>query len=158
MEKDPKVKTDRLSSLFWLAIGLGAVGGSFHLGLGTLREPGSGLLSFLGGVSLSLMAVILFLTSFLREKENPSGISALWEGVRWHRAVIVVFALLAYILFLERIGFILISWLVIFVLLKGLEKYSWRMAGLIALLASTLAYLIFSVSLKVMLPRGLLWF
>lgn len=152
------MKADRVSSLFWMAIGLGFIYGSVRLGLGTLREPGSGLLSLLAGSCLALMALILFFQSFVRGKGLQIKISALWEGMKWHRPVTIGFVLLGYILGLESIGFILCSLLLIFFMLKVLENYSWGKAALISVMASTFSYLIFSVLLKVMLPKGIFWF
>ena len=147
-----------MSSLFWMAIGLGFIYGSIRLGLGTLREPGSGFLSLFAGSCLTLMALILFFQSFIRGKGLPSKISALWEGMKWHRPVIIGLVLLGYILALESLGFILCSLLLIFFMLKALENFSWGKAALISVMASTFSYLIFSVLLKVMLPKGIFWF
>ena len=152
------MKADRVSSLFWMAIGLGFIGGSVRLGLGTLREPGSGFLSLLAGSCLTLMALILFFQSFIQGKGLPSKISALWEGMKWHRPVMIGLVLLGYILALESLGFILCSLLLILFMLKVLENFPWGKAALISAMASTLSYLIFSVLLKVMLPKGIFWF
>lgn len=152
------MKADRVSSLFWMALGLGFIYGSVRLGLGTLREPGSGFLSLLAGSCLTLMALILFFQSFARGKGRQIKISALWEGMKWHRPVTIGLVLLGYILGLESIGFILCSLLLIFFMLKVLENFSWRKAVLISAMASTFSYLIFSVLLKVMLPKGIFWF
>lgn len=152
------MKAERVSSLFWMAIALGFIYGSVRLGLGTLGEPGSGLLSFLAGSCLALMALILFVQSFARKKGPQIKISALWEGMKWHRPVTIGLVLLGYILGLESIGFILCSLLLIFLMLKVLENFSWGKAVLISVMASTFSYLIFSVLLKVMLPKGIFWF
>ncbi len=152
------MKADRASSLFWMAIGLGFIYGSVRLGLGTLGEPGSGFLSFVAGICLTLMALILFIHSFIREKALPDKISALWQGMKWHRSVMIALVLLGYILGLESIGFILCSLILIFLMLRVLEKYSWGKSILISVMASAFSYLIFSVLLKVMLPKGIFWF
>ena len=152
------MKADRASSLFWMAIGLGFIYGSVRLGLGTLGEPGSGFLSFVAGSCLTLMALILFIQSFIREKELPDKISVLWHGMKWHRSVMIALVLLGYILGLESIGFILCSLILIFLMLRVLEKYSWGKSILISVTASAFSYLIFSVLLKVMLPKGIFWF
>ena len=152
------MKADRASSLFWMAIGLGFIYGSVRLGLGTLGEPGSGFLSFVAGSCLTLMALILFIQSFIREKGLPGKISALWQGMKWHRSVMIALVLLGYILGLESVGFILCSLVLIFLMLRVLEKYSWGKSILISVTASAFSYLIFSVLLKVMLPKGIFWF
>ncbi len=152
------MKADRASSLFWMAIGLGFIYGSVRLGLGTLGEPGSGFLSFAAGSCLTLMALILFLQSFIRERGGTERISALWQGMKWHRSMMIGLALLGYIVGLESIGFILCSFLLIFFMLKVLEHFSWGKSFFISVTASAFSYLIFSVLLKVMLPKGMLWF
>lgn len=152
------MKADRVSSLFWMAIGLGFIYGSVRLGLGTLGEPGSGFLSFLAGSCLTLLALILFIQSFIQGKGLPGKMSALWAGMKWHRPVMIALVLLGYILGLESIGFILCSLLLIFLMLRVLEDFSWGKSVLISVLASASSYFIFSVLLKVMLPRGVLRF
>ncbi|MDH4267590.1 MAG: hypothetical protein OEW45_18340, partial [Deltaproteobacteria bacterium] len=89
------MKADRASSMVWMGVGLLSIYGSFQLGLGTLGEPGSGFLSFLAGSFICLMALIIFIQSFLQGKGFQVKISTLWEGVRWHRAAIVGLLLLA---------------------------------------------------------------
>ncbi len=152
------MKADRASSLFWLAIGLGFIYGSVRLGLGTLGEPGSGFLSFLAGSCLALLALILFIQSFIQGKGLPGKMSALWAGMKWHRPVMITSVLLGYILGLESIGFILCSLILIFLMLRVLENFSWGKSILISVMASAFSYLIFSVLLKVMLPKGIFWF
>jgi len=78
--------------------------------------------------------------------------------MKWHRSVMIALVLLGYILGLESIGFILCSLILIFLMLRVLEKYSWGKSILISVTASAFSYLIFSVLLKVMLPKGIFWF
>ncbi len=152
------MKADRASSIFWLAVGLVSIYGSFQLGLGTLSEPGSGFLSFLAGSFICLMALIVFLQSFLQGKGFQVRISTLWEGMRWHRAAFVGLLLLVYILVLERLGFLLTAFLMVLAMVKGVERLSWGKALLISISASSVCYLVFDKFLKATLPRGLLGF
>lgn len=148
------MKAEQAGSLFWLAIGLISIYGSIRLGLGVLREPGSGFLSFLAGSFLGLMALILFFHSFLRGRGLSAKVSALWEGVNWRRPVIVSLLTLGYIIFLERLGFFITSFLLIFVILKWLENFLWKKAILIPALTLGASYLLFILFLKVNLPKG----
>ncbi len=83
------MNSDRISSLVWLAVGLVTVYGSFPLGLGTLREPGPGFLAFLAGSFVSLIAIIIFLQSFIRWRGVSLDLAVHWEGSNWHRTVII---------------------------------------------------------------------
>jgi len=152
------MQAERVGSLFWFAVGLISIYGSIKLGVGTPREPGSGFLSFLAGCFISLMATMVFLQSFLQRRELLVKLSALWEGVRWHRPLAIGLILVAYILTLEKIGFLITSFIALFILLKVVENLSWVKAILISVLASGVSYLIFNVCLKATLPRGILYF
>lgn len=152
------MKADRASSIVWLAVGLLSIYGSFQLGLGTLGEPGSGLLSFFAGSFICLMALIVFLQSFLQGKGFQVKISTLWKGNRWYRSALVGLLLLVFILVLEWIGFLLTAFLVVLAMIKGVEKLSWGKALLISISASAVCYLVFDKLLKAALPRGLLGF
>ncbi|MDH4268647.1 MAG: tripartite tricarboxylate transporter TctB family protein [Deltaproteobacteria bacterium] len=152
------MKADRASSMVWMAVGLLSIYGSFQLGLGTLGEPGSGFLSFLAGSFICLMALIVFLQSFLQGKGFQVKISTLWKGIRWYRSALVGLLLLVYILVLEWIGFLLTAFLIVLAMIKGVEKLSWGKALLISISASAVCYLVFDKLLKAALPRGLLGF
>ena len=152
------MKADRASSMVWMGVGLLSIYGSFQLGLGTLGEPGSGFLSFLAGSFICLMALIVFLQSFLQGKGFQVKISTLWKGIRWYRSALVGLLLLVYILVLEWIGFLLTAFLIVLAMIKGVEKLSWGKALLISISASAVCYLVFDKLLKAALPRGLLGF
>jgi len=152
------LKADRASSMVWMAVGLLSIYGSFQLGLGTLGEPGSGFLSFLAGSFICLMALIVFIQSFLQGKGFQVKIPTLWEGSRWYRSALVGLLLLGYILVLEWIGFLLTAFLIVLAMVKGVERLSWAKALLISISASAVCYLVFDKLLKAVLPRGLLGF
>ena len=59
------MQAQRLGFLFWLAVGLISIYGSNRLGLGALREPGSGFLPFIAGCFIGLMALGFFIISLL---------------------------------------------------------------------------------------------
>jgi putative tricarboxylic transport membrane protein len=151
------MKAECVGSLVWLAIGLGFVYGAIRMGPGTLQEPGSGFLSLLAGGFLTLFALILFFKSFSHDQEMQTKISALWEGMNWHRSVTIAVVVLGYILGLESIGFIICSFLLIFFMLKVLGNYAWGKAVLISAITTASFYLIFSTLLKVTLPKGILF-
>ena len=152
------MNAQRLGSLFWLAIGLISIYGSLLLGLGSMREPGSGFLSFLAGCFMCIMAVVVLVQSFIQGQEVQPKLASLWEGVNWRRPLIITLLVLGFILFLEKLGFILSSFLLLFILLKSVEKFSWRKAILIPVITMGCTYLIFDFFLKATLPKGFLGF
>lgn len=152
------MNADRVSSLFWLVVGLVTIYGSVQLGLGSLHEPGSGFLSFLAGGFISLVAIVIFLQSFIRWRGVPLNLHVFWAGVNWHRSAIISLLTLGFILALEGLGFFLASFLLLFILFKWVEKFSWNKAIIIPVLTLGFTYLLFNVLLKATLPKGIFGF
>jgi putative tricarboxylic transport membrane protein len=152
------MQAERAGTLFWFVFGLVSIYGSIQLGVGTLREPGSGFFSFLAGGFISLMAVIVFIQSFLRRRGIRVKLSALWGGLMWYRPLAIGLILVAYILALERIGFLITSLVTLFVLFKIVEKLSWVKATIISVSISAASFLLFNTLLKATLPRGIFGF
>jgi len=146
---------DRVSSLFWLAFGLISIYGSVLLDLGTLRQPGTGFFPFLAGLFISLMAIIVLCRSFIRGKGFQAKPSSFWKGLSWHRPLAVGLLMLGYILVLERGGFLLTSLILLFFMLKWVERFPWWKALLISASASACTYLLFHTLLKATLPIGI---
>jgi len=149
---------ERMGILFWLAVGLVSIYGSTRLGLGALREPGSGFLPFVAGAFISLMALFLLLLSFFRKPGTQERLAAFWSGVHWHRPAVISLVTFAFVLVLEHLGFILASFFLLFILFKWVEKFSWKKALTIPTLTLGLTYLMFNVFLKATLPKGIFGF
>jgi len=152
------MNSDRVSSLFWFALGAGSIYASVRLGMGTTGEPGSGFVPFTAGAFICLMALLVFLQSFQRGPHLKRGLSALWKGVYWRRSLAVGVLTLAYILALETLGFSLTSLLLLVIIMRGLEKISWRKTLIISIVTLAVSYLVFKVFLKATLPPGILGF
>jgi putative tricarboxylic transport membrane protein len=152
------MNAERIGSFFWLAVGLIILYGSYCLGLGKMREPGSGFLPFMAGCFICFMAIIILLQSITPQKEARPKLAALWEGVNWHRSLIITFLVLGFILALESLGFFLTSFLLLFILFRWVEKFPWKKTLIVPLLTLGCTYLLFNIFLKVSLPRGILGF
>ena len=148
------IKADGVSGLFWLATGLIGMYGSVTLGIGAAREPGSGFLPFFSSVFISVMALTIFIQSFLvKGQRNPR---SFWHSMLWKRPVAIIIILVLYILVFKRAGFLISSFLFMLTILKYVEGLSWRKSVLISALSSGLSYSLFKLFLKVELPAGLL--
>lgn len=152
---DNKTKhLDLGSSAFWVLFSVLVAWGSYHLRLGTLHKPGAGFLPFLAACVLAGLSLILLIQSFLKRGEEEPGTGP--EKVRWPKALLIPGFLLGYALGLERLGFVITTFLLLFLLLKLIEPQSWPRTILIALLGSVFSYLFFQSWLQVQLPQGLL--
>jgi len=152
------MKADQVSPLFWLTFGLVSAFGSIKLGLGTFREPGPGLLAFLASIFICLMALVVLFQSLFLKRGFLNKLSTLWEGTSWRRPLAIGVILLGYIFSLERVGFLLTSLIMLFIILKLVEKLSWTRTIVISLSISVGTFLLFNKILKTTLPRGLIGF
>lgn len=148
------MKADGVSGLFWLATGLIGIYGSVTLGIGAAHDPGSGFLPFFSSIFISVMALTIFIQSFLAKGQR--NLSSLWHGKFWKRPIAMIIILVIYLLVFTCVGFLISSFLFMLTILKYVEELSWRRAVLISALSSGLSYSLFKVFLKVELPAGLL--
>jgi len=150
------MEADRMSGFLCLIFGIICMYASTQLNLGSFREPGPGFFPFIAGCFFSLLALLIVISSFIPGERRKSKVSSLWKGVNWRRPLTAGLLILCYILMLERMGFLLASLIVLFLMLRWVEKFSWWKALLISASASGCTYLLFQTILKANLPIGIL--
>jgi putative tricarboxylic transport membrane protein len=139
---------DLISGLFWLAIAIFfSIEGLTHLKLGTLHQPGPGFFPFWGGVVLGLLSLVLLLNS-LKNRDRLS-----LSGLKSSKFLLATGAILAYLLLLETLGFVTITFLFLFLLLR-LEYKGWVFSAVSALVGAVSCYALFQLWLKTQLPAG----
>jgi len=149
-------KIDLIPAIFWMGLGIVVVAGSYRLRLGTLASPGPGLMPFILGVMLSLSSVPIFVRSFLvivrnQEREDES----IWSGIQFKRLIIVVISLVSYWMFLEKVGFVVMTFILLLILFKTIDSQKWYKVLIASVLKVFFVFLFFVVILKVELPSGL---
>jgi hypothetical protein len=104
---------DLASALFWLSVAIFVCLEAFtKLKLGSLHQPGPGFFPFWGGVLFATLSLILLLRS-LRSRERLN-----FGAVRWSALVLVLAALLIYLLFLEALGFVIVTFCFLLLLFR----------------------------------------
>lgn len=145
-------------SLFWLLFAIVMGRQAFQLPMGEMREPGAGFFPLLIAVVTGLLAV-LALTQALKEKPQPHrGKANSVEPFRWWNLGIIVAALTAYALTLQKVGFLINTFLLMLLLVKVIEPQSWTKSLLAALITAVVSELFFNVLLSAQIPRGILGF
>lgn len=141
-----------LAAVFWLAIALGVTSAGADLGLGSLADPGPGLMIFwvgaaMTGLSLATLAVAV---------RQPAGsrLASLWHGTRWWLVPYVVVLLALYAWLMPEYGFITVTVLMLFVLFVTIDRRSWIAPPLGAVLITAGAYVVFHRWLGTQLPAG----
>jgi putative tricarboxylic transport membrane protein len=93
---------------------------SYKLGLGRFNNPDSGLMSFLLGLILVLLSLYGLIISLLKktgDKESPK------EGrsqTSYGKIALVLVALITYSFILEKLGFVMTTWIFLFLLFKNM--------------------------------------
>ena len=143
---------DRVSGLFWLAVALFAAAQGLSLGLGGLHHPGPGFFPFWGGVVLGLLSILLVVRS---PTQDATGATRLRPDDA--RPVVAAGAVLGYLLLLEMLGFVPVTFLFLLLLFR-LEQRSWTFSAVSAGAGAGGSYALFQLWLKTQLPTGPLGF
>ena len=102
-----------------------------------------------------LLSFILFIQSF---SKGEGGIKTLWARSGTGRVLLILVSLLFYGLFLEKLGCILMTFLLMGFLLLAIGKVRKSIVILLSLLSSLGCYGAFQLWLNVQLPKGIFGF
>lgn len=139
--------------LFWLALSAFVIWAGRDLGLGELRDPGSGfILIWLGIIMACLSASVVF--GAMRAPGET--LASLWEGKRWKRILALTAMLLAYGFLFEVVGFIVGSVLLLLALMIFIDRVDLRAAIPVSILVPAGIYYAITHWLKIQMPVGVL--
>jgi putative tricarboxylic transport membrane protein len=144
--------SDRIFGLIWFALGSGMAIEGRKLGMGSLSSPGSGFVPFLAGSSLALCGLVLVVLATIRK--GKGGGKKTWGGQNWRNLVIPVLSVVIYAFLMEPLGFLISTFLLVFVLLKMTDPKRWLSPVLTSLLVVLSCHILFSVLFKIPLPKG----
>ena len=148
---------DIASGVFWLVIGIGlSIWTVTSYEIGSLTQPGTGYLPLALGIILTFLSLILLIG---RMKKAPGAKQASlpdFHSEGWKRVAYTVLVLVVAAFFFEQMGYLVTFFLLIVLLMKGVERQSWKRILLTALLTTVGVYVVFVLLLEVQLPRGLL--
>lgn len=148
-------RLDLHSSLFWMIVSAMTIFLSSKLPFGDVSSPGAGFLPLLVAVLMFLLSLSLFVQQLFNQKE---GRKALWARGGTVRVLLILASLALYGFFLEKLGFILMTFLLMGFLLLAIGKVGKPMVVLLSLASSLGCYAVFEVWLNVQLPKGVFGF
>jgi sterol desaturase/sphingolipid hydroxylase (fatty acid hydroxylase superfamily) len=150
-------RADQASGAFWFIFSVFISYESYHLGLGSLHQPGPGSFFFLTGIVTALLSLTILLRSLkMRTPEETKAAAFKKRGVA--KIIPVLLSLFLYAMLMERLGFLIVTLLLFIFILRMIEKKKWWLTILVSLIVTAISYLIFEVGLQSQLPKGILDF
>jgi hypothetical protein len=139
--------------LFWLAIGAFVIWAGRDMGIGRLNEPGPGFAFYWLGIIMSGLSLCVIGYALVAGGRT---LASLWEGTRWGKVLFVVGLLLVYGFGFETLGFIPCTLVLLLALMWFVDPVDWRLAIIIAVVATFSVWAALTKWLKIQLPAGLL--
>jgi len=150
-------RADRISGVFWLLFAIFVSIESYRLGLGNLHRPGPGFLFFWASIALGLMSIVILIRAWSSKKAGEPEAS-IFGKQNTPKIILVLISLFLYAIFMETVGFILVTLLLFIFLLGMIERKRWFFTVFVSIVVTVIAYLIFEIWLKSQLPSGFLGF
>ena len=144
---------DVYAALFLTALSMGACILAYRLGLGSIHNPGSGLIPFGVAAILGLMSIGLFLKG-LSGSSGASPSNKVFSGMDWRGLGLTLCGLLGYGGAFHFLGFRLSTFFLMLLLIGGVGRQKWRLTLTVSLFTVVCAYFIFVVWLRCPFPAG----
>ena len=152
--KRTKAAIASIIAVFWVAVAIVVCYGASRLGLGSISEPGSGFIFFWSGLLLAGLSLIVAAESLRVPAEPPQKMGRM----NWVKIGLVLLSLVLYAFCLERLGFMLTTFVVLSFLLGLTEGTNSGRSFGIAAAAALGSFAIFELWLKIRLPKGIFGF
>ena len=141
-----------VANVFWLVLSAAAAAEAWRLNVGGLHTPGPGFLPFYAALLLGGLALVAMVQD-LKTAVGPA--STIWGDMRLGKMAVMLTSLFLYVAVLERLGFLVATFLLLMVLFRLLEPYRWTTVLLLSLVTMGAAYLFFVMLLDSRLPVGI---
>jgi hypothetical protein len=143
-------RCERIAAAFLIFLGVGAAALAYRMGFGNLHYPGPGFFPFCLSTFLAALGLIYFLTR-LGSDSKPG---RLWEKGVWVRPLLAALVMFVYTILMGELGFFSTSFLLFLAWLIIIEQEKWLTICLVSILGTLSFYLVFTVFLKVPVPKG----
>ena len=148
-------KYDIIPIIFWIGLSIFVMVLSIRLDLGKFHNPGPGLMPFILGILLLIVSFYLLIMSLFKiggkketSKREPTQIDFVKIGL-------VLFSLFVYTLLLEKVGYLITTFLLLIILFRSAGSKRWRSVLIASTLAVFLTYFVFT-SFGLRFPEGIL--
>jgi hypothetical protein len=127
---------------------------SLKMPIGTFRMPGTGMFPLLLGILLMVLSSIFILKIFLQSKKILG--KSLTSEIQGFPIRLILFfgTMVLATAFFNKLGYPLISFLLMIALLRTLGNKNWGFIFLLSLITAVISYFLFVQWLKIPLPKG----
>ena len=146
---------DLISSTVWFCAGLFITLYAPQFDLGTASAPGTGFMPFLAGIIMCIFSAVTFGQAYFNKDRAYEKI---WDNIQFQKLIFVALGLLIYTFFLDIVGFLICTFLLILFFIRFVGSENWFKSIIGAILTSIFCYLLFDKWLQANLPRGILGF
>lgn len=126
---------------------------AYRLGLGSIHNPGAGLIPLGVAALLGVMSIGLLLRGLLKSTVGSQQ-EGVFQGVAWRGVVLTLCGLLGYGAVFNRLGFRLSTFFLMLLLVGGVGRQTWWSTLAVSFFTVVFAYLIFVVWLRCPFPVG----
>ncbi len=142
-------------SLLLISFSVQIILSSFYLGIGNFQSPGPGFMGFLASTLLLVLTLIIFIKeTLIRTGEQASETAVTWRTLS--KPFVLTLALCGYIFFVETFGYLICTFLLLFVMLVITNPRKWYIQLVNAFVIVNITYIVFYKMLRVLLPIGTL--
>jgi putative tricarboxylic transport membrane protein len=148
------IKFDRIAAIMFLAVGVLFIIGSTHLSSSSYgSKVGPNIFPLFLGIILALLSIRLFYETFQskRQEENK-------EKLQYKPFIIIFVATLLYILTLETLGYIITTFVFLFVCFQTMERTKIITSLIVSACFSGAVFYLYVNVLKGTLPGWPIWF
>ena len=143
---------DRTAALFFLVFSLFVCQQSVVIGVGTLSQPGPGLLTFGAGAGVGGLAFLLLIQPIV-SKERRSEVAPDERTLRKGRFILICLSLFGYTMAVNWLGFLPSTFVFVIFIFRVVESEKWWRTILESVLITIGNYLIFVGWLDLSLPK-----
>lgn len=149
------IKFDRVASVLFLAVGVLFIIGSKHIPSSSYGSVvGPDIFPLVLGILLCLLSVRLFYETFVSGNKQQGK----KEQLQYKPFIIIFTATLIYVLTLEKVGYVITTFLFLFVCFQTMERKKILQSLIISACFSGIVYFVFVEILKGTLPGWPVWF
>ena len=147
----------RAEGISWVVLGAFFCLLSWRISIGSFREPGPGFVAMASGISLIIIGLIMMLLRAFSKSSPAVGETRSQPILRLPRARLMytVILLVGYALFLELLGYLAATFLIMVGLFFDRGANRLLPSVLASLVTVGATYLLFEVWLRCQLPRGI---